>query len=103
MAYAAYAFLLRRNWARRTFILVFALSIAWCVLGFLAFALGFGLARFPTSGAGAVPADMRAMLNVMAVMSGLFALGICVLFGWLIKRLRSSSVRAEFIKPNVFT
>lgn len=96
MTYAAYALLKRRNWARLTFIVVFVLSIAWIILSIAGFGLGFGLADFPTTGQGAVPREMRTMMNVMLVAFGIFALGMAVLCGWLIKRLRSSSVKAEF-------
>lgn len=96
MTYAGYGLLMRRNWARRTFIVVCALSVAWTVLCILMFALGFGLGHVPTSGPGTVPPEMRSMFNLMFGMSSIFALGMCVLFIWIIRRLRSPAIKAEF-------
>jgi hypothetical protein len=98
--YAAYALLKRRNWARRTFIVLFALGIAWNVLGVLAFGIGFSLATLPTSGTDAVPFDMQAMLKGMVAVLAVFTVAMSVLFGWLIKRLHSPSIKAEFTEPS---
>jgi hypothetical protein len=96
MTYSAYALLKRRNWARRTFVVLFALGIAWNVLFVLGFGFGVGFAKFPTTGPAAVPPEMHMMMSAMAAMFGVFALVMSILYGWLIKRLRSASVKAEF-------
>ena len=98
--YAAFALLKRRNWARQTFIVLFALGIAWNVLGVVGFGLGFGLATFPTSGPQAVPYDMQAMFKGMVAVLTIFTVAMSVLFGWLIVRLRSPSIKAEFTAPS---
>jgi hypothetical protein len=98
--YAAYALLKRRNWARQTFIVLFALGIAWNILGVLGFGIGFSLARFPTSGQEAVPFEMQAMFKGMVAMLAVSAVAMSVLFGWLITRLRSASIKVEFTEPS---
>ena len=94
--YAAYALLKRRNWARLTYIALFALGIASNMLFAVGFGLGFGWTDFPTSGGNAVPGEFHAMLKGMAVAFAAFAVAMSVLFGWLIKRLSSPSIKAEF-------
>jgi len=85
-AYAAYALLNRRNWARIAFIVFFWLCVganvtflAWFVLArkdlFGPYGLGFGQ-----------------LFAIVAV----FAVGFIVLFAWFIKRLRRPAVQAEF-------
>jgi uncharacterized protein (DUF486 family) len=96
MTYAGYALLRRRNWARQTFIVVCAVGIAWSALCLLMFALGFGFGRLPTTGPAAPPPEMKAMFTTMLVMTSMITVGMSVLFGWIIKRLRSPSVREEF-------
>lgn len=96
MAYCGYALLKRRNWARRVLIVVCGMGIAWGVVSILLFALGVGPGGFPASGQTAVPPDMRHVFTAMIVMSSIITVGMCVLFGWLIKRLRSPAIREEF-------
>jgi uncharacterized membrane protein YozB (DUF420 family) len=98
LVFAAWSFLKRRNWARKTFVVVFALGAVWSAFVFLAVGLGFGVFdvfREPPSATG-VPPSVQAAFRVMAIMFGTLAAGIGALFVWLIKRLRSSDVRAEF-------
>jgi hypothetical protein len=104
ITYAAYALLKRRNWARRTFIVLFALGILWNILGAVAFGLGFGFSDFPTPGQGTLPPEiLRAMFTGTIVVFAIYAVGTSVLFSWLIKRLRSPSVKAEFSNASVVT
>lgn len=103
VTYAAYALLKRRNWARRTFVVLFALGIVFNVVWAVGFGLGAGFSNFPTSGEHAAPPGMHTMLTVMATMFAVFALAVSILFGWLIKRLRSTSVKAEFSDGAVVT
>jgi len=98
LVFAAWSFLKRRNWARKTFVVVFALGAAWSAFVFLAFGLGFGVFdvfREPPSAAG-MPPSFQAVFRVMGIMFGTLAAGVGALLIWLIRRLRSSDVRAEF-------
>lgn len=103
MTYAAYALLKRRNWARRTFIVVFAVSIVCNILSAVVFGLGFGLAEFPAWDQAAVPPEFRALFTWIVAVLAILSVGMSVLFAWLIKRLRSPSVKAEFSDAAVVT
>lgn len=96
---AAIGLLRRHEWARRLFIGLMGFAIAYQLLGlvwqwwFMGSMSGF----MQASGA---PADMDAMMHgfirAMQVFGTLMALGLCVLFGWIIRRLGSARVRDEF-------
>ena len=101
MTYCAYALLKRRNWARVAFIVICSFGIAWSVLGMLMFALGFGFGRMPTSGPQALPPDMKAAFTAILVVTSIMGVGMAVLLGWIIKRLRSPQIRAEFGRGDV--
>ena len=101
MTYCAYALLKRRNWARVTLIVLCSLGIAWSAVCILMSALGFGLGHMPTSGPQAPPADMRAAFGAMLVMTSVMAVAMSVLFAWIITRLRSPQIRAEFGRGDV--
>lgn len=101
MMYCAYALLKRRNWARVTFIVACSLGIAWSVLCILMFVFGFGFGRMFTSGAPAPPPDMAAAFSAMLVMTSIMGVAMAVLFAWIIKRLRSPEIRAEFGRGHV--
>jgi len=100
MTYVGYALLKRRNWARRTVIVMCALGVAWTLLCILMFAFGFGFGHFPTTPSGA-PQGMDSAFKAMLVMTSIVSLAMCVLFVWIIKRLRSPSIKAEFGQANV--
>lgn len=96
---SAIGLLKRRNWARLSFIGLLSLAILWQVGGLaLQFSI-FSSIREQLSAA-AVPGgpDMGPFFIAMAVVSILFAVGFSVLFGWIIKRLLSPAVAAEFIR-----
>ena len=96
---ASIGLLRRHEWARRLFVGLMGFAIAYQLLGlvwqwwFMGSMPGF----MQASGA---PADMDAVMHgfirAMQVFSTLMALGFCVLFGWIIRRLRSTPVRDEF-------
>lgn len=94
MTWAAYALLRRRDWARVTFIVICALSIAWSVLSVLMAALGFGVGGLLPA-AGMTP-QMHAVFNTMLTAMLVVCAAICVLFGWIIRRLTSPQIKAEF-------
>lgn len=95
----AIGLLRRHEWARRLFIGLMGFAIVYQLLGlvwqwwFMGSMPGF----MQASGA---PADMatmmRGFIRAMQVFSTLMALGFCVLFGWIIRRLCSAPVRDEF-------
>lgn len=96
---AAVGLLRRHEWARQLFIGLMGFAIVYQILG-LAWQwwiMGSMPAFMQASG---TPADMGAVMHgfirAMQVFGSLTALGFCVLFGWIIRRLRSAQVRDEF-------
>jgi hypothetical protein len=94
LTYAAYALLKRRNWARITYIAVFALAIVSHILSALGVAMGLaaGSGTAMLEGSPESAAIMRATMIVFVVI----LLGFTVVFVWLIKRLTSPEIKAEF-------
>jgi len=90
LTYAAYALLKRRNWARVTYVVVLALAIGSHVLSALALGAGMDFA------ASQAPPGMENVMRTTLVVSIVLLLGMCIVFVWLIRRLRSPEVKAEF-------
>lgn len=86
LVYAGYALWKRRNWARRTFIVLFALGIAVNLI-WVAFSVLLG----STFG------QMAAAFGAFFVVFAILALAAAALFFWFIKRLRSPAVKNEFV------
>jgi hypothetical protein len=94
---AAIGLLRRKNWARLLFIGILAVGILWNITGLVLQQVMFSsMATFPA----AAPQDFRTefdhMATVMQVFSVFMAVGLSALFAWLIKRLFSGPIRAEF-------
>lgn len=90
--------LLRRwNWARLLFVGLLALGILWNVGGLVVNWSVIGAVQ-DTIGAPTTPGapDPRSFLVAMLVASVLLTLAFAALFGWIIKRLLSPSIAAEF-------
>ncbi|BCT93946.1 hypothetical protein LYSHEL_29730 [Lysobacter helvus] len=92
---ASIGLLRRNNIARVAFIVFLALGIAWQVLGLGLQVLMYSHMPFQDMSAEGGP-DMRSMFRVISAFTAVLALAVAVVFGWLIKRLRSPAVRAEF-------
>jgi len=97
LTYAAYAFLRRRNWARRTFLVLFAIGMAGNVMTVLMFGTMSALTSLVASQSPSpLPAEAGSLFKGMLFIWALCAIATAVLLGWLIKRLRSPAVKAEF-------
>jgi hypothetical protein len=99
--FSAIGLLRRWNWARLMFVGILGLGIAWIVGGLVLqqFMID-SMMKFPIDAARPAPPDfdarMKGMMIAMRVFSALFGLGFAALYAWLIKRLLSPSVAAEF-------
>ena len=94
---SAIGLLRRKEWARLVFIALLALGIAWNIAGiFVQQSVLGSAAMMPTH----APAEFREQFertaSMMLIVSLVFALAFSALFGWLIKRLSSAPIRAEF-------
>lgn len=92
---AAIALLKRKNWARIIFILLMALGILWNVGGLiLQFTMFSSMPEMAHHGA---PPEFEKIMLIMKIASVIMVAAISALFGWIIKKLTSASIRAEFI------
>ncbi|BFI94832.1 MAG: hypothetical protein RSP_03420 [Rhodanobacter sp.] len=96
---AAIGLLRRHEWARRLFIGLMGLNIAYQVLG-LAWQWWFAGSMDAFLHAPGMPADMSSVMHdfmrAAQVFGTLMALLLCALSGWIIRRLCSAQVRDEF-------
>jgi len=92
---ASVGLLLRRNWARLLFIGLMVFGIVWNFAGLV---LQFSMFSSMRDQFAAVPdaPDMGAFFVGIAVVSVIFVIAFSALFGWIIKRLVSPPVVAEF-------
>ena len=92
---SAIGLLKRKEWARRTVIALFAVGIGFHALALLLFLLGAGVFA-PSAPASEGQARFDSLVKLMVIPMAVAALGMSVLFAWLIKRLASVDVRREF-------
>ena len=97
---AAIGLLLRREWARRLFIALMVVGIACALLGLVAQWRLLGAVQHTVSlRTGVYPQfahGVRGFMVAIQVTSTIIAVGVSVLFGWIIKRLLSAGIRQEF-------
>lgn len=102
MFVSSIALLKRKNWARIAFVVFLGLGIAWNIGGlFLQNSLISSMPQVPSNAPPEFQAHFESMATVVLVASSLFAIAFSALFAWLIKRLISKTIRAEFL-PNGF-
>ena len=90
----AIGLLKRKNWARLAFIALMGLGIAWNVGGL---AVQFTmLEQLPELAGQNMPPEFTTMMRIMKVFSLAMVLAFCALFVWLIRKLLSAPIRAEF-------
>ena len=93
---SAVGLLVRKDWARRLFIGLMIFGIIWNLAGLVFVAIFMFSMPIPAD----APADFRDQFDVMAkmILGFNFVIGIAfaVLFGWIVKRLMSPAIKAEF-------
>jgi hypothetical protein len=85
----------RQNWARIFFISLLGLGIAWNILSVVWQWFFFRSMPQPPQGTAMQP-QFQMMTIVMVIFSAVLAVGLSLLFGWIIKRLASPEIRNEF-------
>jgi hypothetical protein len=95
---AAIGLLNRQNWGRLLFIGILALGIAWSLVGIVLQQFMFSTMPMPAPphAPKEFEAMMQGMLIVIRVFSGIFAIGFAVLYAWMIRKLMSPAIAAEF-------
>ncbi len=91
---SSFALLKRKNWARLSFIVILAFGILWQVGGLI---MQFAMfSNIPTPSEGEGFEDFERMRNIIRWFSFAIAIGISGLFAWIIKKLSSQQIVAEF-------
>jgi hypothetical protein len=95
----AIGLLRRKNWARLAFVALMAIGIVWNLSGiWLQEQMMSSFPKPPVQDARAAEfqAGFETMMTIMRFAMAAFAIAISVLFAWIIKRLVSRSIKAEF-------
>ncbi|MHB1057492.1 MAG: hypothetical protein ACYC0F_06385 [Rhodanobacter sp.] len=99
---AAIGLLLRRNWGRRLFIGLMAFAIVYQLLGLVLQWWFMGSMQQVMQLQPGVPAQfssgIQGFMWVMRIFSTLIAIGLGILFSWIIRRLCSAPIRHEFVR-----
>lgn len=93
---SAIGLLKRRNWARLVFIGIMVLGILWNVASFAMPYLMGGWMTMPEHTPPGFADQFDLMWKIMTVFSVLMGVAFIALFAWIIKRLVSPGIRAEF-------
>lgn len=99
MTYGAYALLKRRNWARILYIVMFIFNAILHVLVAAAFGLGFSLIDLPAGDTELMSPEIQSALRAMAIALAILMFAMAVGYVWLVHRLRSPAIAAEFGVP----
>ena len=93
---ASIALLKRKNWARIYFIGILALGILWNFGGVVMQQFMFSsMAELPLDAGG--PPEFQTAMTVMRIGTIVFALAVCALLAWMIKKFSSANIKAEFV------
>lgn len=87
----------RLNWARMCFIAIMIIGIAWSIGGLAMQFVMFSSVQeqFPATEMQGAP-NMQPFFTAIVAVSALFSIGLSALYGWIIKRLLSPAIIAEF-------
>lgn len=85
----------RKNWGRIIFMAIMWLGIAWIVFGVIMQFTMFPQ-MMPDLPDGIEAERFNTMFTVMRVFTLVFSAAFCGLFGWIIKKLSSKSIKREF-------
>lgn len=88
---ASIALLRRRNWGRLLFIAMLFIAIAWQVGGFIV-----QQGAFHWMESQGMSPDVASTMQSIRIVSVVFAVALSILLGWIIKRLLSPEIVAEF-------
>jgi len=94
---SAIGLLKRKNWARIIFIVLMSLGILWNILGVVMQFSMFSFMPIPEEAPNQFTAQFTTIMTIMKIFTIVMAVGISILFGWIIKKLTSDKIKSEFI------
>jgi hypothetical protein len=86
-------------WARLVLIGLLGFGIAWNLGGLVLQQALMSQFPQPTNAPAEFQAQFQAMRTVFLAVAVVFSIGVSAVFGWIIWRLRSASIVAEFLVP----
>jgi len=94
---SAIGLLRRKNWARLVFVGLMVFGIGWNLGGiWLQQQMLSSIPKLPPTAPPHIASDFGTMATIMTIAMTVFAIGISLVFAWIIKRLVARSVKAEF-------
>jgi hypothetical protein len=94
---ASIGLLRRKNWARLIVICIFGLGVVWNLGGiWLQGQMVSTFTQLPAQTPPEFAQQMQHTFVVMRVVTAIFAIAVAIVFAWLIRRLVSARVKAEF-------
>jgi len=99
VTYGAFALLKRRNWARILYVVLFIFSALMHLVIAVALGFVFFLPGELTAGSDLVPSELRSVFGIMAITFALVMLAMGAGYVWLVRRLLSPAIAAEFGVP----
>ena len=91
---SAIGLLWRRNWGRVIFVVILALGIIGSLFGVV---IQFIILVNPRFSPGPESGQSHLFFYIIQVFTLLIAIGIGMLFGWIIRKLNSAPIKAEFL------
>jgi len=96
MLVSSIGLLKRKNWARLVFIFILSLGILWSIASLILQAVFFS--TIPEMAQGPEMQEFETMQSIMQWFTAIISIGFAILFGWIIKRLMSATVKQEFLQ-----
>jgi len=93
--------LLRKNWARISFMVLIVIGLIWNAVYLLIGILGMVGIHFAGTMAAppGMPPEFQAFMRVFMIFFVIFTIAMLVLFGCILKKLLSADIRREFVPP----
>lgn len=85
----------RKNWARKVLLFILGFGIVFVIGGFVIQIITFN-PMFNSMPQEEIPVEFTRMMALMKIVMFVFAAGVTCLFGWIMKKLLSQDVIAEF-------
>lgn len=94
---SAIGLLKRKNWARIIFIVLMSLGILWNIAGVIMQFSMFPSMPIPEEAPDQFTTQFTTMITIVKIFTIVMAVGVSILFGWIIKKLASDKIKSEFI------
>ena len=86
--------LMRKNWARIFFVSIMSLAIIWNLAEMFFF--GAMMPKMPVLPAELGMPNYQAIFPVLRIFAAIIAIGLSILYAWIIKKLVSKNIKQEF-------